>query len=50
MKFIDTHAHINYKYYNNSLPEIIFSAQNKGIEKIIAVGVLIYETVGVKKE
>ena len=39
MIFIDTHSHINHESYNETLSEIIRSAEEKGVKKIIAVGV-----------
>ena len=39
MKFIDTHAHIYYDDYKNSIDDVIKRANDKGVEKIISIGV-----------
>ena len=36
---IDTHSHIYHQYYNNSIDDLINAANNRGIMKIISVGV-----------
>ena len=39
MEFIDTHAHIYYDDYKNSIDDVIKRANDKGVEKIISIGV-----------
>ena len=39
MKLIDTHAHIYYEDYSDSMDDLIESASNNGVEKIISIGV-----------
>ena len=38
MKLIDTHAHISYRDYSDTVDNIINSAIDNGVEKIISVG------------
>ena len=39
MTLIDTHAHISYDDYADRIDEVIQSAEENGVEKIICVGV-----------
>ena len=39
MKLIDTHAHIYYDDYSERMDELIQSARDNGVEKIISIGV-----------
>lgn len=38
MKYIDTHAHIHFDEFKNSLSEVFDNAHKSGVEKIITVG------------
>ena len=39
MTLIDTHAHISYKDYSDRIEEVIQTAADNGVEKIISIGV-----------
>ena len=43
-KLIDTHAHLNFDNFKNSLDEIIDNAKQAGVEKIIIPGVTLQDT------
>ncbi len=43
-KFIDTHAHLDFKDYENNLDEVVQEIIDAGIEKVIIPGVTIPET------
>ena len=39
MTLIDTHAHIYYDEYSHRMDDVIQSANDNGVEKIISIGV-----------